>query len=90
MEKTLSNAQASTIDSIVPTTRIRRPGSATVSSRDILWQQRVPNEAVETSPPALADPPFGDRNRAGDVPHIASVRSGGGPWRTSHARIVYA
>ena len=47
MEKTLSNAQASTIDSIVPTTRIRRPGSATVPSRDILWQQRVPNEAVE-------------------------------------------
>jgi len=50
----------------------------------------VPNEAVETSPPALADPTFGDRNRAGDVPHIASVRSGGGPWRTSHAWMVYA
>ena len=90
MEKTLSNAQASTIDSIVPTTQISRPGSATVPGRDIPWRQRVPNEAVETSRPALADPTFGDRNRAGDVPHIASVRSGGGPWRTSRTTVVYA
>jgi len=44
----------------------------------------------KTSRPGLADPTFGDRNRAGDVPYIASVRSGAGPWRTSHARIVYA